>query len=316
MKSLWLRLGVAVAVAVGSSIAAAVVKAGHSGEAVHRPLPSGPIFGVTVDDISNMTEVVAAAKGMPYMSTTRVYLDPSKPAGYYKRGLSDLFPHSYIMGEILDSSDVPSVTPSSLHSRVDALLSTLGGDVDIWEVGNEVNGGWSGAYSNWARLVVDTYEQVAAAGYRTALTLYENSWGPDNCGDGTRELTPVQYSTRYLPASVRDGLRYVLLSWYPTQCGGLSGNVAVSSITAEVRALHRLYPNALIGFGELGLPDAATPSTEQQARSIMGYYYAVRVAEPYYIGGYFWWYWAEDMNLPGMPAALKDAFRSERSAIG
>ena len=220
------------------------------------------------------------------------------------------------MGEILDSSDMKSMTVSAEQTRVSSLLSTLGSTVDVWEIGNEVNGNWTGSYSTGAQMLVNTYNQVAADGYRSALTLYENSWAPNNCGDGMSELTPQQYSSRYVPASVRDGIDYVLLSWYPTQCRGLSGNVPVSTITAEVQSLHTLYPNALIGFGELGLPNPTKSSTEAEAESIMAYYYGIAISEPYYIGGYFWWYWDEDLSLSGMPAALHNAFRAENAALG
>ena len=208
------------------------------------------------------------------------------------------------------------MTVSTEQTRVSNLLSTLGSTVDVWEVGNEVNGNWTGSYSTGAQMLVNTYNQVAADGDRSALTLYENSWAPNNCGDGTSELTPQQYSSRYVPAPVRDGIDYVLLSWYPTQCSGLSGDVPVSTITAEVQGLHTLYPNALIGFGELGLPNRTNSSTEAKAESIMAYYYGIAISEPYYIGGYFWWYWDEDLRLSGMPAALHDAFGAENAALG
>ena len=279
-------------------------------------LPPGPVYGVTIDDIANISSVVSAAEAMPYMSTTRVYLDPTEPASYYKSALQQLAPHTYVMGEILDSSDMKSMTVSAEQTRVSSLLSTLGSTVDVWEIGNEVNGNWTGSYSTGAQMLVNTYNQVAADGDRSALTLYENSWAPNNCGDGTSELTPQQYSSRYVPASVRDGIDYVLLSWYPTQCSGLSGNVPVSTITAEVQGLHTLYPNALIGFGELGLPNRTKSSTEAKAESIMAYYYGIAISEPYYIGGYFWWYWDEDLSLSGMPAALHNAFGAENAALG
>ncbi len=310
------RAGVATLMAAGLAAVAVMSPPIHPAAATARSLPSGPLYGITIDDVSNIGRVVSSVEAMPYMPTTQVYLDPTEPASYYQAALEQLAPHSYIMGEILDSSDMKAQTVQGEQARVSSLLSTLGPSVDIWEIGNEVNGNWTGPYSQGAQMVVDTYHQVAAAGYKSALTLYENSWGPDHCGDGASELTPQQYSSRYLPASVRDGINYVLLSWYPTQCAGLSGNVAVSTITSEVQALHLLYPNASIGFGELGLPNPTSASSEARAQQIMAYYYGAPVHEPYYIGGGFWWYWDEDLSLPGMPAALNSAFDAEHAAIG
>lgn len=316
MKSLLVsRVGAAAVIVAGVVSTGAVRLSTHAAAAPRNP-PPGPVYGVTIDDIGNISSVVPAAEALPYMSTTRVYLDRTEPASYYKSALQQLAPHTYLMGEILDSSDMKSITVSEEQTRVSSLLSTLGSTVDVWEVGNEVNGNWTGPYNTGAQMLVNTYNQVAAHGYRSALTLYENSWAPDNCGDGTSELTPQQYSSRYVPASVREGIDYVLLSWYPTQCSGLSGNVPVSTITAEVQGLHTLYPNALIGFGELGLPNRTRASTEAKAKAIMAYYYGIAIKEPYYIGGYFWWYWDEDLSLAGMPAALDNAFEAEHAALG
>lgn len=38
----------------------------------------------------------------------------------------------------------------------------------------------------------------------------------------------------------------------------------------------------------------AAPKTLAQATSIMRYYHGLRIHLPYYVGGYFWWYLAED----------------------
>ena len=55
------------------------------------------------------------------------------------------------------------------------------------------------------------------AGKRTALTLYYNV----GCGDGPKELDPIAFSQKYVPAAVRDGLDYVLLSYYEDDCNGI-----------------------------------------------------------------------------------------------
>ena len=308
---------VALVIAVGAALLAVTLSGSHGHGATSRALPTRPIYGVTIDNVANMSKVLSSVQAMPYMPTTRVYFDVTEPASYYTSPLKKLYPRSYIMGEALDSSEMTSVTLSGEKTRVASLLSTLGPNVDIWEVGNEVNGNWTGPYTTGSQLVVNTYDQVVAAGAKTALTLYENSWCPDHCGDGPAELTPVQYSQQYVPASVRNGLNYVLLSWFPTQAGNLTNpNVPVSTVTAEVQALHALYPNAMIGFGELGLPNKTRLTTQAKAQSIMAYYYGLAVAEPYYIGGYFWWYWYEDLSLAGMQTSLNSAFRSEATALG
>lgn len=67
---------------------------------------------------------------------------------------------------------------------------------------------------------------MKAARGLTALTVFANDLGPDHCGDGTSELSPAEFATGYLPASVRDGLSYVLVSYYEQNCGGLRPSTA------------------------------------------------------------------------------------------
>jgi hypothetical protein len=287
----------------------------HAVGATPRSLPAGPVYGVTVDDISNMSKVVSAAEAMPYMPTTRVYLDPSEPAGYYSAALAQLAPHSYVMAEILDSSDMKSQTVSAEQTRVNTLLSTLSSDVDIWEVGNEVNGNWTGDYATVAEKLTVAFEAVTAAGGRTALTLYANNFGPDNCGDGNAELTPLQFSEQYVPANLAAHVDYVLLSYYPTQCGGREPSSA--EVASALEPLHAIYPNAALGFGEVGLPRRATRATRSQAEQIMRWAYALAPGLPYYAGGYFWWYGAEDALRARAPlrSALRAAFESEAAGL-
>lgn len=278
--------------AVAAALMAAMGTVGaialHSAGASPRTLPTGPIYGVTIDDISNVAGVNSANAALPHMPTTRVYFDVKEPASYYTSAVASLDTHSYVMGEMLDSSDMKSITPTAEHTRVADLLSTLGSSVDIWEVGNEVNGNWTGPYSTGASMVTDAYDQVVAAGGRTALTLYYNI----GCGDGASELDPITYSDQYLSASVRDGLDYVLLSYYQTQCNNQV--LSASTVTSYVEQLHTVFPNALLGFGEVGLPNPVTSSTQAEAISIIDHYYTLGVNLPYYIGGYFYWYYLED----------------------
>ena len=55
--------------------------------------------------------------------------------------------------------------------RTAQYLSALGNQVDMWEIGNEVNGNWTGAYSDVSAKIYDAWQQVHAAGKRSELTL-------------------------------------------------------------------------------------------------------------------------------------------------
>ena len=276
-----------------------------------RALPS-PLYGVTVDDIANLNDIVAGARALGHMPVTRVYFNVRKPAGYYAAALMALQPVSYVMGELLDSSDSRHIGSGAYNRRVKSYLAQLGNSVDLWEIGNEVNGNWTGRYSTVEAKLTVAYDDVTAAGKRTALTLYYNI----GCGDSPRELDPISFSDRYVPATVRNGLDYVLLSYYEADCNGI--RPSASTWTAYFAQLHTLYPHARLGFGEVGMDNPATSASLTAARSLMTYYYGLGIDLPYYVGGYFWWYYDEDC-LPSVSkplwATLQAGFASEAAAL-
>lgn len=274
------------------------------------------MFGVTVDGVGSIEAVVSAEKELPERPTTRVYFDVSEPAGYYAAAVSDLDAVSGVMGELLDSSDATKISVSDYQARVEQYLTTLGSTVDIWEIGNEVNGNWTGSYSEGSAKVIEAYDDVAATGAATALTLYANEYGPDHCGDGRSELTPVRYSERYVPLAVRRGLSYVFESYYPTECQNTYPTDA--QVAAEMRRLRALYPTARLGFGEVGLPRPARRATLDSAEKVMAWAYALDPKVPGYVGGYFWWYALEDAftGKELLAPSLTAAFEDEAAALG
>ena len=251
-----------------------------------------PLYGVTIDNVGNMQAVLAAESALPERPMTRVYFNVSEPASYYMSPVSQLHSVSGVMGELLDSSDATRITTSAFQSRVESYLSDLGSSVDIWEIGNEVNGDWTGPYATGAEKIDEAYDDVEAAGASSALTLYANEFAPNNCGDGTAELTPLQFSEQYVPVSVRDGLTYVFESYYPTQCHNTYPTSA--QVSAEMQQLHAFYPNALLGFGEVGLARPVKTRTLAKAAKVMSWAYRLAPRLRYYVGGYFWWYTLED----------------------
>lgn len=275
--------------------------------------PRSPVYGVTLDDVSSPQAIAASLRGLPVRPTARVYFDSSEPPSYYTRAIRTLHPISYLMGELLDSSDETSVSTSAYAQRTRSYLAAFGGEVDVWEVGNEVNGNWTGSYATVAAKLTAAYDQVKGAGKRAALTLYYNV----GCGDGSRELDPLAFSRRYVPARIRDGLDLVLLSYYERNCRGLRPTQqAWSNYFAR---LHAVYPHAKLGFGEIGLPDPVSAADVTYAKGVAQYYYGMRIALPYYIGGYFWWYYVEDCVLDGhfsLQPTLARALSAEKRALG
>jgi len=291
--------------------AAVTVGGGGAAGPTMRALPS-PLYGVTVDGIANLSDIVAGARALGHMPVTRVYFNVKEPASYYAAAVRAIQPVSYVMGELLDSSDARHIGTRAYGKRVESYLAQLGNSVDVWEIGNEVNGNWTGRYSTVEAKLTAAYDEVSAAGRRTALTLYYNV----GCGDSSRELDPVTFSERYVPSVVRSGLDYVLLSYYEGDCNGIRPSAA--TWTAYFARLHAIFPHALVGFGEIGMNNPATSTTLGAARSLMTYYYGLRIDLPYYVGGYFWWYYDEDC-LPYFTkplwSTLDSAFAAEAAAL-
>ncbi len=299
--------------ATGSLLAALVAAA----VATAAPAATAaPLYGVTIDRTAKLSHVVEALAALPQRPTTRVYFEAREKASHYAAALTRIHAVSGVMGELLDSSEEKSISTEAFQAHVEEYVSALAGSVDIWEIGNEVNGNWTGPYETVAAKLTEAYRDVSAAGGTTALTLYENAFGPDHCGDGEAEPTPVQFTQRWVPAEVAQGLDYVLLSYYPTQCGGRMPSS--SEVASQLEELHTLYPHALLGFGEVGLPHPASRRTLEQAEAIMRWAYSLDPGLGYYVGGCFWWYGWEDALKPKarLAAPLAQAFSSETEALG
>jgi hypothetical protein len=265
-----------------------------SSSAVLRPVPA-PLFGITINHVTGLSQMVTGSRRLPHKPTARIYFNVMHSPGYYAKAVQALRPDSYLMGELLDSSEETQISTSAFRARTKSYLRAFGAKIDIWEIGNEVNGNWLGNYGIVSAKLTEAYHEVAARHFRTALTLYYNA----GCGDGSEELSPIAFTRKYVPATVRDGLNYVLLSYYEDACHGL--RPSTGQWTSYFKRLHGLYPHAQLGFGEVGLQNPATATTLASAKSGMTHYYGLKIDLPYYIGGYFWWYYAEDC----IPAASK-----------
>ena len=275
-----------------------------------------PLYGVTLDRITGLSGLLAGLRALPERPTVRIYFDVREPAAHYASAVARVSRAGAVMGELLDSSDERSISIGRLRARTRSYARALGRHVAIWEVGNEVNGSWTGPARVVSGKLTAAYDAITVAGGATALTLYANDFGPNHCGDGRAELTPLQFARRWVRPRVARGLRFVLLSYYPTQCGGREPSAR--AVAARLEALRTVFPHAALGFGEVGLPRPATRATRARAAQIMRWAYSLDPELPDYVGGYFWWYGAQDALRPGAPlaAALRGAFRDEASALG
>jgi hypothetical protein len=288
-----------------------------SAHAQVEPLKA-PIYGVTLDDLTKLDAIVASLTNLPYRPTVRVVFDPGTPATEYYAPLLRLHAVAYVMGEVMDSYYFPTDI-NTYKARTQELVSTLKSTVDVWEIANEINGEWLRNHPDGTKTVINTEESqigqmvaaassiVKAAGGKTAVTLYYND---DSKGNNCWEK-PVDYwktwPTSFLPAAVRQSTDYALFSYYPYQdCPGLS-----PSWNADFSALESIFPNAKVGFGEIGTSSTNAPASVSQ-NLITTYYPMVNSStDPRFIGGFFWWNYVEQM----LPYSTSSYWRLLRQTI-
>jgi hypothetical protein len=297
----------------------AVAGAAH---AQPRTIPA-PIYGVTLDNVDNPDAELAALRHIVRMPTVRVVLDRKKGPQHYKKPVQTFRPYAYIVAQIADSAYMKKYTVDQLVARTDRYTKALGNMVDLWEVGNEVNGNWLG--SNTLKKIEAMYNGVATKGYAAALTFfYEGEPSePHNCivkkhgGNGMfawiRENFGLDRPPRQRPKAtekIRLGLDYALVSWYPRQCPGERPNWPV-----VFTKLARIFPNAKVGFGEIGTAKPRGGSRYEVNEIEQFYPMGKRVTglPDNYVGGYFWWYFAQEMvpwNKTRLSAILNQAIEA------
>jgi hypothetical protein len=273
--------------------------------------PPSPIYGVTLDDVSKLAGVTNSLSHMAQVPTVRIVFGTGVKPSYYVNPIKEFRPVSYIMGQLIDSSYMKHYkTVTEVQSWTQSYTSTLGSLVDIWEVGNEVNGNWLSRESDGADVlpkIEAMYDIVSGLGGATAITFfYEGEPSdPNNCiatshgGDDMftwiNQRFQLNLPMNHRPAEteeIRLNVDYVLVSWYPDQCSG-----AHPGWPWVFTQLANIFPNSKVGFGELGTVHPQYGSSFE-INEIKQYYAMAKTVSgfpPSYIGGYFWWYFAEEM---------------------
>jgi hypothetical protein len=238
-----------------------------------------PLYGVTITDPWSPPDLVAALAHLAHKPTARIVFDEWIAAREYRDVVSQLRVPADLMGEILDSAYVRRYSLAQYTARVDDYLSTFGGNVKIWEICNECNGEWLGKTVDVRAKMTYGYDAVKRRGLPAALTLYFNQ---DCWSLPSHEM--FTWAGANVPATMKQGLDYVLISYYEDDCNGLQPDWPT-----VFDRLGTMFPNAKIGFGETGTTD---PARKQE---FVERYYRMRINHPRYVGGYFWWYFNEDM---------------------
>lgn len=278
-----------------------------------RTIPS-PMYGLTLDRVNKYKAMATSLTQLPKTMTMRMVFDAGTTPSDYSPALNTFHANSYLMGLIEDSSDMRLRSATTLENKAIRFFSQLKNTVDVWEVGNELNGNWLGTgVENKVRAM---FNAIDSRGGKTALTFFwfGQATDPNNCLPGTRyemftwiskflqlDLPPEQRNPDN--EKLRLNLDYALVSWYPDQCNNMKPDWP--PIFAR---LQEIFPNAKVGFGELGTENPQRGSAYEV--NLINEYYPLARYTPMpsrFIGGYFWWYYAEEYNIPAIKNALINA---------
>lgn len=243
------------------------------------------VYGVTLTDVSPIEGITDALASLSQKPTTRIVFNLRRQAITYWPAARDIHAVSYVMGSIVDSVSISSISVDAYAVRTTDYLNELDELVDIWEVGNEVNGEWVGPSDKVQAKITGAYWQVKERQKPTALTLYYNQ----GCVQKP-EHEIFTWAESNIPMEMRQGLDYVWVTYYEQRC-----HRAEPDWNQVFTRLHALFPHAKLGIGGCGTSDPA------QKAELVQHFYGLDVDVPSFVGGYFWWYFREDMQPSSAP---------------
>ena len=285
------------------------VVAQASAQARPRSLPL-PLHGLTLERVTPLPATVRAVAAHRAHPTVRLVFQRGTGPAAYARAVRRLRPHASLMGEVVDSTAVRALSVSAYRKRTRAYVNRFGARIDLWEIGNELNGEWLGRPRRINAKVLAAYRVVEKehTGLRSAITL--NYWPSRDCYAKPWEAT-LRFARR-MPGEVRHGVDYVFLSFYETACEPVA-RPSARKVGRTFAALKRIFPRARVGFGEIGaqrrsdgLPSNPTLAEKQRvAKRYYGMHQTLRHRlGRRYVGGYFWWYYADDAVPRHRPRSL------------
>ena len=157
-------------------------------------------------------------------------------AQYYAAPVEAIRRVAYVMGELVDSSTLTEYSAPQVGARATAYLDVLGEHVDLWEIGNEINGDWTGRTRDVVDKTLAAYDAVRQRGARTALTLYYN----EGCAESPSRAM-FAWVGHNLPPRLRNGVDYVFISFYEDDC-----KIAAPDWDTVFQRIGHLFPQAAL----------------------------------------------------------------------
>jgi len=268
-----------------------------------------PIHGVTVDDKYDIRDsaflprLIDSLRHLSVKPTVRIVYTPGNKGGYssatsYLDATRYIKSVGYVFGQPVDSFYMKCFTPAEHLARFKDYVSTMGSLVDIWEVGNEINGEWlfgktkgcspkalvnSTSQQDVVTKMTEAYDYLKSQGKVTALTLYYNT--PCHRPEAN-EMSA--WADANIPARMKNGLDYLLVSYYEVDCNGYKPDWQT-----VFNQLATMFPNSRLGISEFGW--AETKPSNAIVKDLVQRHYAIHPDISKWVGGGFYWEFAIDM---------------------
>ena len=156
--------------------------------------------GVTLDGVDDLGAAERAIDALPFTATVRLVTDPERGPDDYQEAITALSSRARLVVQLVDSTAMAGLGVEEARSRARAFVERYAGQVEVWEVGNEVNGAWAGTGPQEINAkVLAMAEQVRAAGEPTAITV--NLWSRPDCYEEEWEDEAAYLAT--VPAPMR-----------------------------------------------------------------------------------------------------------------
>ncbi len=244
------------------------------------------LYGLTIDDSwydnVSIEEIVSSLKNFKVKPTVRIVMSKDTHPKEYIEIFREIHEVAYIMAEPVDSyemnlyKDVESYRNRFLQSD-----KYLGKYVDIWEIGNEING------VEWIRQsdkliikkVMAAHDVFEGTDKKTAITFYYEN--PSH----NRDM--IRWIRENVSLKIRKEIDYAFISYYEDDNEGY--NPDWQKLITEFQTL---FPDSKIGIGECG--NTANTANINSKIEMINKYYKMPFFTKNYIGGYFWWNYVAD----------------------
>jgi hypothetical protein len=261
------------------------------------------IYGITIEDTEDPAQIVATIRRIREAThsriAVRIVIDPKHDLNdeRYKARIEAikgegvtimaLLADSHDLHELKSNSDFDPMDVSKYRRRIEKALTLLGSSIDVWEIGNEINGEWSGwkektdknATQDWEKAnagkreksrqwvynqIKAAYDVLQPANKCMAVTFYYNDdqqghscWpNPRELSDGSKYEMLTWINDHFTDKEMRDHIKYIFISYYEnTECRKLlSGNLNIDATRFSniFRLLSEKFAKADVGFGEFG----------------------------------------------------------------